>query len=249
MQPRLPLNGTPFRTLFCLQYQRSLRAIEWWQRAAVTSLDNGAFADALPLLQRAQVGWIQVHPVQSWLAALPLHMHGARCVTWDTHGFPPPGPQDVAAALERYFAQHSRSFTLMLRDQQAAAQPHVGGGSGSLPAGLPASLAGTTLESAHATHGSSLPAPRGKNNTGDARRRPLPILKNAVLPTTSMGSGVLQLLPGEAPIPCAAQPLSSPLPCPACRLGRDGCAGGAAPALRALGALHGGHVHCCGGVW
>jgi len=39
----------------CLQWQRSFRAVEWWERATLDSLDNGAYADALPLLQRAQV--------------------------------------------------------------------------------------------------------------------------------------------------------------------------------------------------
>ncbi|KAL4458480.1 hypothetical protein ABPG75_013345 [Micractinium tetrahymenae] len=101
-------------------YQRSLRAVEWWQRAAVASLDNGAYADGLPLLQRAQ---------------------------------------DVASALDRYFEQHSRSFTLMLRDQQAAAQPFAGGGQDSLLAGLPTGMTGATLDSVMSTHGTSLPGP------------------------------------------------------------------------------------------
>lgn len=83
------------------------------------------------------------------------------------HG-PPVFPQDVAAALERYFAQHSRSFTLMLRDQQGTAQPFGAGGSGSLLAGLPTGLTGGTLESALATHGTSLPGPPGERGAGAA---------------------------------------------------------------------------------
>lgn len=75
----------------------------------------------------------------------------------------PPGPQDVAAALERYFAQHSRSFTLMLRDQQASAQPFAGGGSDSTLTGLPTGLTGAALDSVQPVHTATLPAPRSES--------------------------------------------------------------------------------------
>lgn len=39
---------------FRLQWQRSFCAAQWWERAALASLDNGAYADALPLMQKAQ---------------------------------------------------------------------------------------------------------------------------------------------------------------------------------------------------
>lgn len=46
----------PLPCVVSLQWQRAFRAVDWWQRAAAAALDNGGYADALPLLQRAQVG-------------------------------------------------------------------------------------------------------------------------------------------------------------------------------------------------
>ena len=40
----------------CLQWPRSFRAAEWWERSALEAVDNGTYGDALPLLQKAQVG-------------------------------------------------------------------------------------------------------------------------------------------------------------------------------------------------
>ena len=39
-----------------LQWPRSFRAAEWWERSALDAVDNGTYSDALPLLQKAQVG-------------------------------------------------------------------------------------------------------------------------------------------------------------------------------------------------
>ena len=43
----------------CLQWPRSFRAAEWWERSALEAVDNGTYGDALPLLQKAQVGRLQ----------------------------------------------------------------------------------------------------------------------------------------------------------------------------------------------
>ena len=80
-----------------VQWQRSFRAVEWWERSAAQAVDEGAYADGVPLLQKAQVGscprmhrvhkaWLKGPPPQQvLLVPLTRYLLPLRCVLGAGH--------------------------------------------------------------------------------------------------------------------------------------------------------------------
>lgn len=78
--------GQSCRDVEAPQWQRSFRAAEWWERAALASVDNGAYADALPLLQKAQAR--SARAPACWRACTP-QLGATLCLVTLPHLFQP----------------------------------------------------------------------------------------------------------------------------------------------------------------